>query len=92
VPDHARPVIEQIIDEYLNGELTPKEQPKNKPKVEAIEAIRTAHIGTRWTDPKPIPTDTQTPIWWALWCHRDKEDISISSCPEEHRRSLGREG
>ena len=80
VPDHARSVIEQIIDEYLNGELTPKEQPKNKPKVEAIEAIRVAHIGTRWTDPKPIPTDTQTPIWWALWCHRDKEGVIQDAC------------
>lgn len=81
VPDHARPVIDQIIDEYLNGELTPKaRQPKHKPRVEAIEAIRTAHIGTRWTDPKPIPAETQTLMWWALWCHKDRQDVIEDTC------------
>src|SRR4051812_28864241 len=80
VPEHARPAIENIINEYLNGELTETGQPKNKTRVEAIEAIRAAHIGTRWTDQRPIPTDTQTPMWWSLWCYRDREAQIQETC------------
>jgi hypothetical protein len=80
VPEHARPAIENIINEYLNGELTETGQPKNKTRVEAIEAIRAAHIGTRWTDQRPIPTDTQTPMWWSLWCYRDPEAQIQETC------------
>jgi hypothetical protein len=30
VPDHARPILEQILDEYLNGDLTPQRQKPTK--------------------------------------------------------------
>ena len=90
VPDHARPVIEEIVNDYLNGALTEKGQPKNKPKVEAIEAIRAAHIGTRWTDQKPIPTDTQTPMWWSLWCYRDREAQIEDTCARLNVRMADR--
>ncbi len=74
VPDHARPAFEHILDEYLHGPLTKKGQnPPNKGKVESIEVIRVAHLGSFWTDPNPIPADAQSQMWWALWCHRDKE-------------------
>src|ERR1019366_769984 len=46
VPDHARPVLEQIINDYLNGQLTDGGNPRNKVKVESIEAIRTARLET----------------------------------------------
>ncbi len=33
VPDHARPVLDLIVNDYLNGPLTPKaQQPPNRPK------------------------------------------------------------
>jgi hypothetical protein len=74
VPDHARPVLEQIINDYLNGQLRDGGNPPNKAKVESIEAIRTARLETFWTDtPSALPTEPQQQIWWGLWCHRDSE-------------------
>jgi hypothetical protein len=74
VPDHARPVLEHILDDYLNGELTERGNPPNRAKVESIEAIRTARLETFWTDaPEALPTGAQEQIWWGLWCHRDSE-------------------
>jgi hypothetical protein len=74
VPDHARPVLEQILNDYLTGDLSDKGSPPNKSKVESIEAIRTARLETFWTDvPDALPTEPQEKIWWALWCHRDSE-------------------
>jgi len=74
VPDHARPVLEHILYDYLNGPLTAKGNPPNKDKVEAIEAIRTARLETFWTDtPRALPAEPQQQIWWGLWCHRDSE-------------------
>jgi hypothetical protein len=46
VPDHARPVLDQILDDYLNGPLTEAGNPPKKSKVESIEAIRTARLET----------------------------------------------
>jgi hypothetical protein len=74
VPDHARPVLEQILSDYLTGQLTDKGNPPNKVKVESIEAIRTARLETFWTDaPDALPTEAQEQIWWALWCYKDSE-------------------
>ncbi len=74
VPDHARPVLEHILDDYLNGQLTERGNPPYKAKVESIEAIRTARLETFWTDtPNALPTEPQQQIWWGLWCHRDSE-------------------
>jgi hypothetical protein len=75
VPDHARPVLEEILNDYLNGPLSKVgNNPPNKTKVESIEAIRTARLETFWTDePNALPTGAQDQIWWALWCYRDKE-------------------
>ncbi len=75
VPDHARPVLEKIIDDYLHGQLTKHGgNPPNKAKVESIEAIRTARLETFWTDtPSALPSEPQQQIWWGLWCHRDSE-------------------
>jgi hypothetical protein len=81
VPDHARPAFEQILNEYLNGALLEDSQnPPNKTKVEAIEAIRTVRIATLWTDQNPIPDDTQTQMWWGLWCFRDREAAILDVC------------
>lgn len=93
VPDHARPVLEQILNEYLSGPLTKKGQnPPNRGKVESIEAIRTARLATFWTDmPDAIPTDPQTQIWWALWCHRDREPAIEDVCARLNVRAAVRD-
>jgi hypothetical protein len=92
VPDHARPILEQILDEYLNGDLTPKgKNPPNKNRVESIEAIRTARIGTLWTDPKPIPGDPQQLIWWGLWCYKEKETVIEEMCARLNVRAANRD-
>ena len=81
VPDNARSVLEQIIEDYLNGPLSKKGNPPQKAKVESIEAIRTARLETFWTDePKALPTDAQQQIWWALWCHADSEATIEDVC------------
>src|SRR5260370_10595279 len=92
VPDHARPVLEQILDEYLNGELTERgRNPPNRDRVESIEAVRTARIGTLWTDPKPIPADAQQTIWWALWCYKGKEATIEELCARLNVRAADRD-
>jgi hypothetical protein len=80
VPDHARPVLQHIVDEYLAGPLTKAGNPPNKGKVEAIENIRAARIATLWTDVRPVPADTRAQLWWALWCYRDKEPAIEDIC------------
>ena len=83
VPDHARPMLDLIVDDYLNGPLTPKaQQPPNRPKVEAINAVRLAKLETFWTDnPAALPQGPHDLIWWALWCRRGSvaavEDICV---------------
>jgi len=76
VPDDARPVLEQILQDYMNGPLTPRAQdPRHKSFVEPIEAIRQARLETFWTDdtaaPPVGPRDT---IWWETWCFRSAEN------------------
>ncbi|MCA1530600.1 S8 family serine peptidase [Bradyrhizobium yuanmingense] len=73
VPDHARPVLEHILSDYLTAH-TKDGNPKNQAKVESIEAIRRARLETFWTDAQDaLPPDPQAQLWWALWCHRDSE-------------------
>jgi Subtilase family len=92
VPDSARPVLEQIINDYLTGPLTKKGQnPPNKTKIEAIENIRAARIATLWTDARPVPEDEQAQIWWALWCYRDKETAIEDVCARLEVRTANRD-
>jgi len=81
VPDHARPVLTEIVNDYLNGDLTRAGNPPNKAKVESIEAIRMARLETLWTDKiGTLPDDAQTQIWWALWCHRARVGEVLDVC------------
>lgn len=82
VPNHARPILEQIINDYTNGPLTTTgQQPQHKGKVESIEAIRRARLETLWTDlGAPVPADPQLKMWWALWCHRDQVAEVVEIC------------
>jgi hypothetical protein len=93
VPDHARPVLEQILEDYLNGPLSKKGQnPPNKGKVEAIEAIRTARLETFWTDePEALPANPQDQMWWALWCWANSEAKIEEVCERLHVRAAGRD-
>ena len=80
VPDHARPVLDQILSDYLTAH-TKDGNPKNQAKVESIEAIRRARLETFWTDaPAALPADPQAQMWWALWCHKDSESEIEGLC------------
>lgn len=81
IPDEARPVFEKILSDYLTGELTAVGNPPNKTKVEAIEAFRAIRLESFWTDdPRALPPNPNDPIWWALWCWRDREDVVLDVC------------
>nr|WP_321361387.1 S8 family peptidase [uncultured Hyphomonas sp.] len=74
VPDEARPVVEQIIDEYLNGEVNAKDEPPRRDKVEPIENIRRARLETFWTDdPSALPQTADETIWWEVWSFKGAE-------------------
>ncbi len=92
VPDHARPILQEILDDYLNKPLGKKGNPPNKGKVEAIEAIRTARLETFWTDdPDALPAEPQHEMWWGLWCWRDREDAIETVCERLGARAATRE-
>lgn len=92
VPDTARPVLQQILDDYLNGPLTPGgANPPNKAKVEAIEAFRAARLETFWTDdPLAIPANPQHQMWWALWCWAGSEATIEDVCARLEVRTADR--
>ena len=72
VPDDARETLAAIFEDYTNGELTGKGEPKKKTRVDPIENIRHARLMSFWRDvPEEIPQEPGDEIWWALWCFRD---------------------
>lgn len=74
VPDAARPVLEQIIQDYQSGPLTPKQKPPKKDRVEPIDAIRQARLETLWTDDiDQLPSNPQDAMWWEVWCFKGME-------------------
>ena len=91
VPDHARPILDQILEDYLNGPLTGRAQnPPNKTRVEAIEAIRTARLETFWTDDqKALPKNPHDQMWWALWCWKGNEARIEKVCARLGTRAAG---
>lgn len=75
VPDDARPVLQSILNEYINGDLNARGEPPRKDKVEPIEAIRRARLETFWTDePNALPQQPQDEIWWEAWCYSGMEN------------------
>lgn len=71
VPDGARPVLEQILEDYRTGDLNAKNEPPKKDKVEPIETIRRVRFETFWTDePSALPARPQDTIWWEAWCYK----------------------
>jgi Subtilase family len=81
VPDEARPVLEEIIEDYTSGPLTEKGQvPPHKARVEAIEAIRQSRLETFWTDDNDaLPANPQGVIWWEVWCFKDMADKLVEA-------------
>lgn len=81
VPDVARPVLEKIVADYIDGPLSEKGNPPNQAKVEAIEAFRAIRLESFWTDePGALPQGAQDVIWWALWCWRGGEAAILEAC------------
>lgn len=93
VPDAARAVLETILQNYLNGELTERGgNPPHQSQVEAIEAFRVARLETVWTDDlAALPRDPQQVIWWAVWCWRGSEDKIEAACADLDVRAAGAE-
>lgn len=90
VPDAAQPVLERIVEDYLNGEPTERGNPPHKAKVEAIEAVRAARLATFWTDdPTAIPAEAHAEFWWALWCIKGREAEVEDICARLQVRSAG---
>lgn len=75
VPDEARPLLDQILQDYQTGPLTEVAQnPPKKGFVEPIESFRRARLETFWTDdPVFLPTDPSQSIWWEVWCAKSAE-------------------
>lgn len=75
VPDGARTVLEQILEDYRTGDLNAKNEPPKKDKIEPIEAIRRIRFETFWTDePSALPRGPQDTIWWEAWCYKGMAD------------------
>lgn len=80
VPNDARPVLEQILEEYATGELSPAGAPPKRAFPEAISAIRQARLETFWTDALgSLPQNANDEIWWELWCHSGTHDQVVQS-------------
>lgn len=78
VPDAARPIVQQMLDNYTDGDLTGSGNPRNKDFVEPIEEIRQALLTSFWTDdPATLPHDPNSEIWWELWCFPGTEDSTV---------------
>lgn len=74
VPDEARPVLEQILEDYRAGDLTPAGEPQRKTFVEPIESFRRARLETFWTeDLDTLPDDPHEDMWWEVWCFKGTE-------------------
>jgi len=72
VPDVSVPVLEQILEDYATGDLTPKGKPKSKTYVDPIETIRRVRLLSFWTDDRAaLPQEAQDCIWWEIWCRPD---------------------
>jgi len=70
VPDEARAVFHDIIQEYTSGDLTDSGKVPRKDKIEPIDAIRQARLETFWTDePDAMPREAQDAIWWEVWSY-----------------------
>jgi hypothetical protein len=84
VPDQSRAEFERVFNEYAFGELNPRTaSPRGKTRVEPVEHIRAARISTFWRDdPRALPDDPQTELWWALWCFRDRLDRVLAAASQ----------
>lgn len=81
IPDDARNTLLSMVEDYLTAPLTDGGNPRNKQKVEAIEAFRAARMETLWTDePEALPREADEPIWWGLWCWQDNVEKVVGAC------------
>lgn len=84
VPDDKCHVLGAILEEYTHGKLNEQKgkhpRPPNASRIEEIERIRSGTLESFWCDdPKSLPKQTNSKIWWALWCFRDRVDGVIET-------------
>jgi hypothetical protein len=73
VPDGKVKHFLERFEEYTSKQ-TPKGEPKHKPLVESIAAVRLATLRALWTDePSAYPTIDQA-MWWEVWLRRHDGD------------------
>lgn len=72
VKDETRPKFESVFRKYAGSDRTKGGNIPLKDRVESIEHIRAARLGTFWRDdPKSLPSSSHVEMWWALWCFKD---------------------
>jgi len=69
IPDASVDALDEIFQDYAEGELTTGGKPQRDTYVAPIEAIRKARLLSFWTDAEgALPTGAQDRIWWEVWC------------------------
>lgn len=69
VPDGQLKYFLRRIEQYLE-ETTGKGEPKHKPLIESIGAVRLATLRALWTDEDSLYPDPKESIWWEIWLRR----------------------
>jgi hypothetical protein len=92
VPDEARSALAAILQDYMEGPLTGRDNPPNKSTVEPIEAFRQARLETLWTDEADaLPQNAQDEMWWAVWVARSDEARLEGICQRLDVRAAARD-
>jgi hypothetical protein len=74
VSPRGREILSQLLNEYVNGELTAKGNPPRASLAEPIESIRATRLEELWREDQALlPALTDAATWWALWCARGFE-------------------
>lgn len=72
IPHESIEVVDQIFEDYAEGELSLTGQPSQKALVEPINDIRRARLLSVWTDdPAALPEQPQDEMWWEVWVAPD---------------------
>ncbi|MBY0402038.1 hypothetical protein K2X89_17220, partial [Myxococcota bacterium] len=76
VPDDQVGYFLKRVEQYLN-EATEKGEPKHKPLVESIGAVRLATLRALWTEEKEELPESNESTWWEIWLRRT-DDLDLA--------------
>ena len=69
VPLQSTNFLMETVNKYAASPANSKAS--NRGKFDSLEAVRSAEIGSLWTDSRPLPTEEKA-VWWECWCWRDR--------------------